>query len=114
VRDRIEPTPQPKVVAELGRLLLLQGSPNDDEERKALAAVFDRLLRGASDEALLELLKHPACVGLTREAVLRELGRQHERSFRSVWDAVAWLQQHRPDLDLNSPPRIARDPPPGR
>jgi hypothetical protein len=49
-----------------------------------------------------------------REAVLRELGRQHERSFRSVWDAVAWLQQHRPDIDLNSPPRLSRDPPPGR
>ena len=36
------------------------------------------------------LLKHPACVGLMRAAVLRELGRQHARSFRCVWDAVAW------------------------
>ena len=69
--------------------------------------------RGASDESLVELLKHPACVGLMREAVLRELGRQHGRSFRSVWDAVAWLQEHRPDIDLNSPPRIAREPLPG-
>jgi hypothetical protein len=49
-----------------------------------------------------------------REAVLRGLGRQHDCSFRSVWDAVAWLQQHRPDIDLNSPPRLSRDPPPGR
>ena len=70
--------------------------------------------RGASDESLVELLKHPACVGLMREAVLRELGRQHGRSFRSVWDAVAWLQQHRPDLDLTSPPRLSHYPPPGR
>lgn len=58
--------------------------------------------------------EHPACVGLVREAVLRELGRQHDRSFRSVWGAVAWLQQHRPDIDLTSPPRLRRDPPSGR
>jgi hypothetical protein len=113
VHDRIEPTPQPEAVAQHGRQLLLHAFLYDDE-KKALPAILDRLLRGASDEALLDLLKHPACVGLTREAVLRELGRQHERYFRSVWDAVDWLQQHRPDLDLNSPPRIARDPPPGR
>ena len=41
-----------------------------------------RGLRGASVEALVPLLKHPASVGLMREAVLRELGRQHERSFQ--------------------------------
>jgi len=114
MQDRAELPPQSEAVAELGRQLLLLGSPNDDDGKKVFTAVFDSLLRGASVEALVGLLKHPACVGMTREAVLRELGRQHERSFRSVWDAVAWLQQHRPDIDLNSPPRLDREPLPGR
>jgi hypothetical protein len=122
VHRRVESAPQPEAVAHLGLRLLLEGGPSPyllarwglTKEEEARAAVFDWLLRGASDESLVGLLKHPACVGLLREAVLRELGRQHERSFRSVWDAVAWLQQHRPDIDLNSPLRLSRDPPPGR
>jgi hypothetical protein len=116
-QDRVEWAPQPEAVAELGCQLLFQGDSQDNrvwDEAKRLPAVLGSLLRGASVESLVHLLKHPACVGLMREAVLRELGRQHDRSFRSVWDAVAWLQQHRPDIDLNSPPRLAREQSPGR
>jgi hypothetical protein len=118
VQNHVELAPQPDTAAELARRLLFQAEnrrPNyNDKDKEVFTSFLALLLRGASLESLVDLLKHPASVGLMREAVLRELGRQHERSFRSVWDAVAWLQQHRPDIDLASPPRLSRDPPPGR
>jgi hypothetical protein len=52
----------------------------------------------------VDLLKHPACVGAPRAALLRSLGKRCGRSFASVWDLVEWLQKNEPGIDL-SPPR---------
>ena len=53
---------------------------------------------------LVNVLKQPACVGLTRDVVLQQLGGLCGRRFDSVWDFVDWAGTNRPDLDLQSPP----------
>src|SRR5262249_50135690 len=64
---------------------------------KALTARLDR-------QQLADLLKNPFCVGPARDIVLQKLGRQVNRQFATVWDFVAWAEQHEPGLDLHTPP----------
>jgi hypothetical protein len=56
-------------------------------------------------QGLAELLKNPFCIGPTRDIVLQQLGRQLNRQFATVWDFVAWAEQHEVGLDLSTPPR---------
>jgi hypothetical protein len=70
----------------------------------------------------LEELAFPPLGGDARQAVVQSLvtgltqplaggvlmaGRQmkweRERKFRTIWDAVAWLQKYHPEIDLNAP-----------
>jgi hypothetical protein len=37
--------------------------------------------------------------------VLDNLQYQRRRTFRHHWEFVAYAQEHRPDLDLTSPPK---------
>jgi len=69
-----------------------------------------------TDQALVELLKQPTCVGLGQKQVLAELGRRlgppaakgeagagTRRAFLDVWETVTWLRENHPHLDLSSP-----------
>jgi hypothetical protein len=58
-----------------------------------------------STQELVDLLKRPTCVGRAREVVLRSLGQKCGQPFADVWEFVDWAQEHRPDLDLTTPPR---------
>jgi hypothetical protein len=66
--------------------------------------------RRFSDRELVELLKQPLCVGPARRLVLDQLGSRCQRQFADQWEAVAWLREHRPDLDLTSPPTARSNP----
>jgi tRNA A-37 threonylcarbamoyl transferase component Bud32 len=57
---------------------------------------------------IVNVLKHPFCVGRTRAELVRELGRRLNRRSDGVWELLAWLQEHQPDVDLSTPPRPAR------
>lgn len=101
------------------------------------------LFAATSDLATIaDCLRHPACIGDTRQMVLHRLeelafppseaskqqalaesvvtrltqplasgvlsaGRQanweRDRKFRTMWDAVAWLNKHHPEIDLDKP-----------
>jgi hypothetical protein len=37
--------------------------------------------------------------------VLAALGKHAKRQFKGLWDAVARLREHHPEIDLASPPR---------
>ena len=52
----------------------------------------------------MNLVKHPACVGSWRDAVLAQLGQQLNHKFDNLWDLVDWLEANRPDIDILSPP----------
>ncbi len=73
------------------------GGPGD--ERQPL----DRLLPLIGTQAILEALKQPSCVGTTRSALLKHLGKKYNRSFGDVWQLVEYLKQLHQDLGLESP-----------
>ena len=56
-------------------------------------------------QTLVELLKHPFCVGEARRAVLDALEFTYSRKFKDQWEFVEYAQKHQPQLDLLSPPK---------
>jgi hypothetical protein len=54
---------------------------------------------------LVELLKHPLCVGEARRAVLDALEFTYKRLFKDQWEFVEYAQKHQPQLDLLTPPK---------
>jgi hypothetical protein len=61
-----------------------------------------------STQELVELLKMPTCFGPARDVILRQLGQKCNRHFAHVWEFVDWAHEHRPDLDLTTPPKRPR------
>jgi hypothetical protein len=78
------------------------GSPMSDNDA---AQDLGRLAEHCRDQDLVDLLKHPFAVGRARTTLLAVLNKRLNQDFKSRWDLVEWLRQHRPDLDLTSPPR---------
>jgi hypothetical protein len=70
-----------------------------------LGEVVAALSQGLSPQGLVDMLKRPTCVGQQGRIVLAELGRRVDHTFADIWEAIDWLREHRPDLDLVSPPR---------
>jgi hypothetical protein len=56
-------------------------------------------------QTLVELLKHPLCVGDARRFVLDQLQRHYGRPFADQWDFVRFVTEQKLDLDLTSPPQ---------
>jgi hypothetical protein len=56
-------------------------------------------------QELVELLKHPFCIGEARRAVLDALELTYQRSFADQWEFVAYAEKHQPELDLLTPPK---------
>jgi hypothetical protein len=59
-------------------------------------------------QTLVDLLKHPFCVGRARRVVLDQLSRHYNRSFADQWDFVRFASEQKLGLDLTSPPRRPR------
>jgi hypothetical protein len=55
-------------------------------------------------QMLVNLLKHPMCVGEPRRLVLAQLSRHYHRPFVDQWDFVDFVNQRNIELDLTSPP----------
>jgi hypothetical protein len=51
---------------------------------------------------LVAILRQPACIGPSETAVLDALGRRAGRPFDDLWEAVRWLRENRPDVDLRA------------
>jgi hypothetical protein len=90
------------VTATIGCLHDSQGLLNGVPLLRPTAELFARRF---SDQDLVELLKHPLCVGAARRAVLDELGIQHRHYFADQWEFVEYAEKHLPDIDLKSPPK---------
>jgi hypothetical protein len=57
-----------------------------------------------TEQQLVDFLKMPTCTREGREVILDRLGQQCGQVFADRWEFVAWAREHRPDLDLTSPP----------
>jgi hypothetical protein len=55
-------------------------------------------------QMLVDLLKHPLCVGEARRLVLGQLSRHYNRPFADQWEFVEYVHQHKLKLDLDTPP----------
>jgi hypothetical protein len=54
-------------------------------------------------QMLVDLLKHPFCVGAARRSVLDQLSRHYGRPFADQWEFVEYVTEKKLDLDLTSP-----------
>jgi hypothetical protein len=119
-------TDPPALLSSLAPALAVRLEPEEASERTGLAARaiaeglapptrlsgLATLLRASqplpgrfSTQELIDLLKMPTCVGPAREVILRQLGQKCNRPFADLWEFVDWAHEHRPDLDLTTPPK---------
>ena len=61
-------------------------------------------------QELVELLKHPFCVGRIREVVLQQLSNRYHRPFATVWEFVAFAREQQLDLDFTTSPQRVQTP----
>jgi tRNA A-37 threonylcarbamoyl transferase component Bud32 len=127
-------TPDPKARAELARELeaTLTGDTRDLPTRAAgLVAGVRVPLPGQalptpalpalalgpppcrlSTQELVELLKHPLCVGPARRVVLDQLARRYRRPFADHWEFVRFAGALNLGFDFTTPPRRPEAPAP--
>jgi hypothetical protein len=67
---------------------------------------FDTSPEPLPPQALVDLLKHPLCVGEARRLVLDQLQRHYKRPFTDQWDFVHFAEENNLGLDLTSPPQL--------
>jgi hypothetical protein len=58
-----------------------------------------------STQQLVDLLKHPFCVGQARRAVLEQLENRYRRPFTDHWEFVRFATEQRLGLDFTTPPQ---------
>jgi hypothetical protein len=79
------------------------------------SSVLDQALKPLpcrlSTPQLVELLKHPTCVGSARRAILDELETCYRRKFADQWAFVHFAQEQKLGLDFTTPPKrpVLRD-----
>jgi hypothetical protein len=66
---------------------------------------FHPQARPLPPQLLVDLLKHPLCVGAVRRSVLDALEFTYQRPFADVWEFVEYAKEHQPQLDLLTPPQ---------
>jgi hypothetical protein len=83
----------------------LQGSQILPGALVVLGPAVEPFPRRFSDQALVDLLKHPLCVGPARRAVLDHLGMHYRRTFADQWEFVRFAEEQKLGLDFTTPPR---------
>jgi hypothetical protein len=114
VLERLGRTDEPgepilRVVASSGGDLADQ--PGWSEHLKTLSTALAELAARMDEPALVELLKRPDCVRRAPGVLRAVLGKRLGVDFADSWAMAEWLRQHRPDLDLDSPPQQPASPP---
>jgi tRNA A-37 threonylcarbamoyl transferase component Bud32 len=82
---------------------MTRSTPKDPDWKNLWQAVTV-LAERCPDQALLQLLKHPFAVDTAFDTLRDVLNKRLGQNFETRWEMVAWLRQHRPDLDLTAPP----------
>jgi hypothetical protein len=66
----------------------------------------------ASTQELVDLLKHPLCVGPARRVVLDQLAEHYRRPFADHWEFVRFAREQNLGLDFTAPARRPEAPAP--
>jgi hypothetical protein len=91
------------VTATIGELMASGGRCPGAPALLAMAA--RPLPEPPSGQVLVEMLKHPLCVGAERREVLDVLEMRYGRTFADQWEFVRFATERKLDLDLTSEPR---------
>jgi hypothetical protein len=62
-------------------------------------------------QQLVDLLKHPTCVGPVRRPILDQLEARYRQRFADHWEFVRFAEEQGLGLDLTSPPQRPAGPP---
>jgi hypothetical protein len=82
------------------------GSPHQLLSTPPVLPVLGHLRpRPLPPQTLVDLLKHPFCVGEARRAVLNALAFTYHRPFVDQWEFVHFVQENKLTLDLLGPPK---------
>jgi hypothetical protein len=106
VLTRVDPAElSPGVAAVVAAIGPLPSSGHPAALPAILGRAVEPLACRFSTPELVELLKHPTCVGPARRMILDHLEYRYHQKFTDHWDFVAWAKKHLPGLDLTSPPK---------
>src|SRR5262249_28323738 len=86
-------------------LILAMSKTTDPDALRVLSENLAVVLAPAdppSTPQLVELLKHPLCVGEARRVVLDQLGRRYSRRFADQWEFVRFAEKQKLGLDFTS------------
>jgi hypothetical protein len=104
VSARLEPKEAAAALTEI------MGKSTDPGTLQILAPGLSTVLaRELPPQTLVDLLKHPLCVGEPRRLVLGQLARHYHRPFADQWDFVDHVGQQKLGLDLTTPPARSRE-----
>jgi hypothetical protein len=78
--------------------------PHTNAERP-LTESYRKTLDRLDLPAIVELMKHPLCVGSLRSLALQRAEQVAGTPFKSRWEFVEWLRQRHPEIDLSAPPK---------
>jgi hypothetical protein len=70
-----------------------------------LRPATERFPRRLCDQQLVELLKHPLCVGSARRVILDHLQMHYRRTFADQWEFVRFAQEQKLNLDFTTAPQ---------
>ena len=71
--------------------------------RPQVEELIEGILRPLPVTELVAILRQPSCFGPSEKAALHALGRRAGQRFDDVWQAVRWLHENRPDINLAGP-----------
>jgi hypothetical protein len=71
---------------------------------KSISELVTRERSPLLPQTLVNILKHPFCVGETRRLVLDQLSRHEHRPFTDQWEFAEYVAKNKLDLDLTTPP----------
>jgi serine/threonine protein kinase len=110
VSARLEPKEAPRLCGQAAATLIQAMSKTTDPStlQKLAQSLSAVLARALPPQTLVDLLKHPFCVGKARRLVLDRLARHGYRPFADQWDFVDYVHQRKLGLDLTTPPARSR------
>ena len=103
-----------RLCGQAATLIQAMSKTTDPYVLRSLAQGLAAVARELPPQTLVDLLKHPCCVGEPRRLVLDALARHYHRSFVGQQDFVDYAQDQKLGLDLTTPSACAGMLPKGR
>jgi hypothetical protein len=88
-----------------GTLLLFQALARHGDVNSCFCDTLEHMAAQMDLQVAVDLLKQPLCYDEARQVLLRRVEQLTGQTFPTRWDMVDYLRRHRPDIDLDSPPK---------